>query len=74
MDFNKLTQKSQEAFTEAQSKAVSYGHVEVEGEHLLWALLNQHDGLVSRLLQRMDIRPDLVKNAVIAELDKIPRV
>jgi ATP-dependent Clp protease ATP-binding subunit ClpB len=74
MDFNKLTQKSQEAFTEAQNKAVSFGHVEVDGEHLLWALLDQHDGLVSRLLQRMDIRPEMVKKEVIAELDRIPRV
>ena len=74
MDFNKLTQKSQEAFTEAQNKAVSFGHVEVDGEHLLWALLNQPDGLVFRLLQRMDIRPELVKNEVAAQLDRIARV
>ena len=74
MDFNKLTQKSQEAFTEAQNKAVLFGHVEVDGEHLLWALLDQHDGLVPRLLQRMDIRPEMVKNEVMAELDRIPRV
>jgi ATP-dependent Clp protease ATP-binding subunit ClpB len=74
MDFNKLTQKSQEAFTEAQNKAVSYGHVEVDGEHLLWALLDQPDGLVPRLLQRMDIRPELVKNEVVKVLDHIARV
>ncbi|MFZ2947961.1 MAG: Clp protease N-terminal domain-containing protein [Desulfuromonadaceae bacterium] len=74
MDFNKLTQKSQEAFTEAQNKAVSFGHVEVDGEHLLWALLDQPDGLVARLLQRMDIRPEMIKNEVVAELDRIPRV
>ena len=74
MDFNKLTQKSQEAFTEAQNKAVSFGHVEVDGEHLLWALLDQPDGLVPRLLQRMDIRPELVKNEVTAVLDRIARV
>jgi ATP-dependent Clp protease ATP-binding subunit ClpB len=70
MDFNKLTQKSQEAFAEAQNKAVNHGHVEVDGEHLLWALLNQQDGLISKLLQRMDIKPELLKNAVEAELNK----
>jgi ATP-dependent Clp protease ATP-binding subunit ClpB len=74
MDFNRLTQKSQEAFTEAQNKAVEYGHVEVDGEHLLWALLDQPEGLVPRLLQRMDIRPDMVKNEIHAELDRKPRV
>jgi len=74
MDFNRLTQKSQEAFAEAQNKAVSFGHTEVDGEHLLWALLDQADGLVPRLLQRMDIRPDIIKREVEAELDRKPRV
>lgn len=74
MDLNKLTQKSQEAFTEAQNKAVSFGHIEVDCEHLLWALLDQHDGLVPRLLQRMDIQPEMIKNQVVTELDRIPRV
>lgn len=70
MDFNKLTQKSQEAFADAQNKAINHGHVEVDGEHLLWALLNQPDGLISRLLQRMDIKPEILRKAVEAELDK----
>jgi len=74
MDFNRLTQKSQEAFTEAQNKAVAYGHVEVDGEHLLWALLDQPDGLVPRLLERMDIRPERFKQEVEAELDRKARV
>ncbi|MDD5286139.1 MAG: ATP-dependent chaperone ClpB [Desulfuromonadaceae bacterium] len=74
MDFNRLTQKSQEAFAEAQNKAVAYGHVEVDAEHLLWALLDQSEGLVPRLLQRMDIRPDMVKKEIESELDRKPRV
>jgi ATP-dependent Clp protease ATP-binding subunit ClpB len=74
MDFNKLTQKSQEAFTEAQNKAVTHGHVEVDGEHLLWALLNQEDGLVGRLLARMDIRPEALRKQVEADLERRPHV
>jgi len=74
MDFNKLTQKSQEAFAEAQNKAVTHGHVEVDGEHLLWALLSQEDGLVPRLLQRMDLQPDTLKRAVEEELGRRPHV
>ncbi len=74
MDFNKLTQKSQEAFAEAQNKAVTHGHVEVDGEHLLWALLSQEDGLVPRLLQRMDLHPDVLKRAVEEELSRRPHV
>jgi len=74
MDFNRLTQKSQEAFAEAQNKAVIHGHVEVDGEHLLWALLNQPDGLVPRLLLRMEIKPEQLKKAVQDDLDKRPSV
>ncbi|BCS53931.1 ATP-dependent chaperone ClpB [Geobacter sp. SVR] len=74
MDFNRLTQKSQEAFAEAQNKAVTYGHVEVDGEHLLWALLEQAEGLVPRLLARMDIHPEALKNEVEKELERLPRV
>ena len=55
MDLNKLTQKSQEAVQEAQTKALRYGHIEVDSEHLLLALLEQTDGLVPRLLARMEI-------------------
>src|SRR6185369_16450368 len=74
MDFNRLTQKSQEAFAEAQNKAVAYGHVEVDVEHLLWALLDQADGLVPRLLARMDTRPEALKKELESELDRLPRV
>jgi ATP-dependent Clp protease ATP-binding subunit ClpB len=74
MDFNRLTQKSQEVFAEAQNKAVLYAHVEVEGEHLLWALLEKPDGLVPRLLERMDLRPEELQREVEAELDRLPRV
>ena len=41
MDPNQLTQKSQEALHDAQTKAVRYGHTEVDVEHLLLALLDQ---------------------------------
>ena len=46
MDMNRLTQKSQEALHGAQTKALRFGHTEVDGEHLLLALLDQPDGLV----------------------------
>ena len=44
MDFNKLTQKSQEAFQAAQAICMRRGHLEVDGEHLLLALLQQESG------------------------------
>ena len=50
MDPNRLTQKSQEALHDAQTKALRFGHTEVDGEHLLQALLDQPEGLAPRLL------------------------
>ena len=44
MDLNRLTQKSQEALHDAQTTALRCGHTEVDGEHLLLALLDQPDG------------------------------
>ncbi|MCU1613036.1 MAG: ATP-dependent chaperone ClpB [Frankiales bacterium] len=58
MDINRLTQKSQEALAAAQQLATRAGHTEVDGEHLLMALLEQPEGLVPRLLTAMDV--DLV--------------
>ena len=55
MDMNRMTQKTQEAIQSAQSLAVNFGHVEVDGEHLLLALLEQEGGLVSRLLGPLDV-------------------
>lgn len=55
MDFNKLTQKLQEAVAAAQSLASESGHQEIDNLHLLKALLLQQEGLLPRLLQKMNI-------------------
>ncbi len=74
MDPNKLTQKSQEALHDAQSKALRYGHQEVDGEHLLLALLEQPEGLLARLLNKMDVPVENLKAEVEGELQKRPSV
>ena len=74
MDMQKLTQKSQEALQQAQGKAVEFGHQQVGTEHLLLALLEGQDGLVPRLLQRMDVPPDRLAQSIEAELRKKPRL
>ncbi|MFJ1543261.1 ATP-dependent chaperone ClpB [Micromonospora chalcea] len=74
MDTNRLTQKSQEALHDAQTKALRFGHVEVDGEHLLLALLDQADGLAPRLVSQAGTDPDRVRATVEAELGRRPRV
>jgi len=74
MDINKLTQKSQEALQSAQTKALRYGNQEVDGEHLLLALLEQPEGLVPRLLARMEAPTEALKAEVERELSRRPKV
>ncbi len=74
MDMNRLTQKSQEALTQAQSIAIGYGQTEVDGEHLLLALLRQPEGLIPRLLDRMETPVDSLTAAVEREIARRPRV
>ena len=70
---NKLTQKSQEAVQDAQAKAVRFGHQEIDGEHLLLALL-EDGGLVPRLLEKMGVEPEGLRRAVAQELERRPSV
>src|SRR4051794_21954333 len=74
MDPNKLTQKTQEALHDAQTKALRYGHTEVEPEHLLLALLDQPEGLVPRLLQGLEVDVAALHAAVERHLEGRPRV
>ena len=74
MDPNHLTQKSQEALHDAQTKALRFGHTEVDGEHLLLALLDQADGIVPRLLAQAGADLDQLRSGLEAELGRRPRV
>jgi ATP-dependent Clp protease ATP-binding subunit ClpB len=74
MDPNRLTQKTQEALHDAQTKALRYGHTEVDVEHLLLALLEQPEGLAPRLLQRLEIDVEGLRAALEEELERRPSV
>jgi ATP-dependent Clp protease ATP-binding subunit ClpB len=74
VDANRLTQKSQEALHDAQTKALRFGHAEVDGEHLLLALLEQSEGLVPRLLAQAGADPDQLTQDLEAALSRRPSV
>ncbi|MDR2528792.1 MAG: ATP-dependent chaperone ClpB [Synergistaceae bacterium] len=74
MDFNKLTRKSQEALAEGQSLAALRGNQEMDVEHLLAALLRDAEGLVPRMLRRMDADPEVLLQLVTDEIAHKPRV
>jgi ATP-dependent Clp protease ATP-binding subunit ClpB len=74
MDLNRLTQSSQQAVQAAQDRSVRLGHQEVDGEHLLVALLEPSDGLVARLLGRMDLPAAQLRQEVDRELERRPQI
>ena len=73
MDLNRLTQKCQEALHDTQSRAVRCGHQEVDVEHLLAALAAQPEGLLPRLLNKMDAPPEALLAEVERDLQRRPQ-
>src|SRR5215831_7404067 len=74
MDINRFTEKLQEAIRSAQSKAVRYGHQQIDVEHLLAVLLEQEGGLASSILQKAGLDPAAIRARLETELDRMPKV
>ena len=62
MNIQKFTQKSIEAVQDCEKLAYDHGNQEIEQEHLLLALLQQEDGLIPKLIEKMDIDLTYFKN------------
>ena len=71
---DKLTIKAQEALQAAQGVAQRFSHQEIDGEHLLLALLDQREGLIPPLLQKLGVRPEMLAGEIDDELDRRPKV
>lgn len=74
IDFNQMTQKVREAFQAAQTLSAEAGHQQIDGEHLLLALLRQDDGLAPQLFERMETSSATAQARLEQELAKIPAV
>ncbi len=74
MNAQKFTQKSLEAITAAQSIATEHSNQQVEQQHLLYALVDQSEGLIGSLLARMGADVGALKQDIQAEIAAIPGV
>jgi ATP-dependent Clp protease ATP-binding subunit ClpB len=74
MDLSKLTEKAQAALAEAQAVATQRSHQAVDVEHLLLALLEQEEGFIPRVFEKMGMAPQRLAARLGDELDKLPRV
>ena len=74
MNMQKFTQKSLEAIQNAQASAIEYGNPMLDQQHLLLALLQQEDGLIPQLLQKMNVNVNGLTQTVENEVKRMPRV
>ncbi len=74
IQLDKFTIKAQEALGESQQIAASYNHQEIKGEHLLLALINQKDGVVPSILQKLEVNTGELKAKLERKLARIPQI
>jgi len=74
MNLEKFTQKSLEAIHQAETEAARLGNTEVDTEHLLLALLEQPEGLLPRILQKIDIPAAAVGQEIRNLVERKPRI
>jgi ATP-dependent Clp protease ATP-binding subunit ClpB len=72
--WDKLTVKAQEALQRANEIASEHGNPELMPVHLLAALLEDKEGIVSPVLEKIGIGPQAVLSELYRELEKLPKV
>ncbi len=70
----RLTMKAAEALQAAAGESRRRGNAEVHGVHLLDALLSQEEGIVTPVLQKLEVNPALVQSRAREAMDRMARV
>jgi ATP-dependent Clp protease ATP-binding subunit ClpB len=74
MRIDKFTQKMQEALQAAQDLASQSNHQEITNEHFLLSLLDQSDGITQPLLEKIGVQPNQLREQLLTELNRKPKV
>ncbi|MCX7724653.1 MAG: ATP-dependent chaperone ClpB [Thermodesulfovibrio sp.] len=74
MRFDKLTYKTQEAIRQAQKIASQHGNQQIDVEHLFYALVDDTEGLVARILKECGADLNSIKADLKKAIDRIPKV
>jgi len=74
MNINKFTQKSVQAVQDLEKLAYEFGHQELAQEHLLYALVKDGEGLIPKLLTKMEMVPEVFTAQVEGLLAKRVKV
>ncbi|WP_141611602.1 ATP-dependent Clp protease ATP-binding subunit [Litorilinea aerophila] len=73
MRFDRFTEKAQEAAMRAYEILQRYKHTQVDTEHVFLALLEQSDGAVPQILEKLEVPVDLVARKLEAVLESAPK-
>ena len=71
--FDRFTERAQDAATRAYEILQRYGHNQVDTEHILLALLEQNDGVIPQIIERLGVEPSLLRSRIDEILRKSPR-
>ncbi|MFR1833522.1 MAG: ATP-dependent chaperone ClpB [Lachnospiraceae bacterium] len=74
MNINKFTQKSLAAVQGCEKLAYEYGNQQIEQEHLFISLLELEDSLILKLMTKMEIQPELIRDEARKAVEKLPKV
>ena len=74
MNMEKFTKKSLEAIRDAQQVAIEHQNMQIDQQHLLYALTAQQEGLIPQLFTALNIEPQRVLSACEREIERIPKV
>ncbi len=73
MNIEKFTERAQEAILLAQKLGEQHNHTQLEPEHLLLALIQQDDGVVLQILNKLETDSAVLSAQLQTELDRQPR-
>ena len=74
MNISKFTQKSVEILNNLEKIAYDFGNQEIAQEHLLYGMLTIEDSLLAKLIQKMEIEPDVFTAQVRGLIERRPKV
>ena len=74
MDIERMTVRVQKALNEAYNEAVRHHNQQVDSIHLFAALVNQEDGLIPNLLEKLNISIESIRHTIDSELNKLPQI
>jgi ATP-dependent Clp protease ATP-binding subunit ClpB len=74
MNFNNYTIKSQEAIQQAQQIAQSYGHQQIENEHIIKAIFDVDENVLPFILKKLNVNITILKQALDKQLESLSKV